>query len=93
MVAMPQYHDNGSKTRLLDYKNGNGSVPYVAPAGLPQASDLSAALDNVFYHPNVGPFVGKQLIQHLVKSNPSPAYISRVAAVPSPTTAAASVAT
>jgi uncharacterized protein (DUF1800 family) len=51
----------------------------VAPAGLPQASDLSAALDNVFYHPNVGPFVAKQLIQHLVKSNPSPAYVSRVA--------------
>jgi uncharacterized protein (DUF1800 family) len=80
MVAMPQYHDNGSKTLLPDYKNSNGSVPYVAPAGLPQASDLSAALDNVFYHPNVGPFVGRQLIQHLVKSNPSPAYISRVAA-------------
>ena len=42
--------------------------------------DLNNALDNIFNHPNVGPFVGKQLIQHLVKSNPSPAYISRVAA-------------
>jgi hypothetical protein len=34
----------------------------------------------VFNHPNLGPFLGRQLIQHLVKSNPSPAYISRVAA-------------
>lgn len=80
MVAMPQYHDNGSKTLLPDYKNGNGSAPYVAPAGLAQSADLSAALDNIFYNPNVGPFIGKQLIQHLVKSNPSPQYISRVAA-------------
>jgi hypothetical protein len=80
MVAMPQYHDNGSKTLLPDYEYNNGRVPYVAAPGLPQATDLSAALDNIFYHPNVGPFVGRQLIQHLVKSNPSPAYISRVAA-------------
>jgi len=41
---------------------------------------LNNALDNVFNHSNIGPFVGKLLIQHLVKSNPSPAYISRVAA-------------
>ena len=80
MVAMPQYHDTGSKTLLPDYEYHNGTVPYVAAAGLPQATDLSSALDNIFYHPNVGPFIGKQLIQHLVKSNPSPAYISRVAA-------------
>jgi uncharacterized protein (DUF1800 family) len=80
MVQMPQYHDNGSKTLLPDYLNGNGGSPYVAPAGLSQSADLSAALDNIFHHPNVGPFIGKQLIQHLVKSNPGPAYISRVAA-------------
>ena len=80
MVEMPQFHDSGSKTLLPDFKNGNGSAPYVAPAGLAQSADLSAALDNIFYHPNVGPFVGKQLIQHLVKSNPSPQFISRVAA-------------
>ena len=40
MVAMPQYHDNGSKTLLPDYKNGNGSAPYVAPRVSPSA-DLS----------------------------------------------------
>ena len=38
------------------------------------------ALDKLFNHPNVGPFIGKQLIQRLVTSNPSPAYVSRVAA-------------
>ena len=41
---------------------------------------MNNALDNIFNHPNVGPFVATQLIQHLVKSNPSPAYVSRVAA-------------
>ncbi|MGH9883301.1 MAG: DUF1800 domain-containing protein [Pyrinomonadaceae bacterium] len=44
-------------------------------------SDLTAALDNIFNHPNVGPFIGKQMIQHLVTSNPSPAYVERVARV------------
>jgi len=44
-------------------------------------SDLTAALDNIFNHPNVGPFLSKQLIQHLVTSNPSPAYVQRVAKV------------
>ena len=39
------------------------------------------ALDDIFNHPNVAPFIGKQLIQHLVTSNPSPAYIARVSAV------------
>jgi uncharacterized protein (DUF1800 family) len=48
--------------------------------GLSPQQDVSNALDNIFNHPNVGPFVGKILIQHLVKSNPSPAYIQRVAA-------------
>jgi uncharacterized protein (DUF1800 family) len=80
MAAMPQYHDTGSKTLLPDYEYHNGTTPYVAPAGLPQTTDLSNALDNIFYHPNVGPFIGRLLIRHLVKTNPSPAYISRVAA-------------
>lgn len=43
--------------------------------------DLNAALDNIFNHPNVGPFIAKQLIQRLVTSNPSPAYIRDVANV------------
>jgi uncharacterized protein (DUF1800 family) len=40
--------------------------------------DLKIVLDTLFNHPNVGPFIGKQLIQRLVTSNPSPAYVSRV---------------
>lgn len=42
--------------------------------------DLKIALDAVFNHANVGPFIGKGLIQHMVTSNPSPAYVGRVAA-------------
>ncbi|MFN2530698.1 MAG: DUF1800 family protein [Pyrinomonadaceae bacterium] len=44
-------------------------------------SDLTAALDNIFNHSNVGPFISKQLIQHLVMSNPSGGYVQRVATV------------
>jgi hypothetical protein len=43
--------------------------------------DLERVIDNVFYHPNVGPFISRQLIQRLVTSNPTPGYISRVASV------------
>src|SRR5262249_28094785 len=43
--------------------------------------DMLDGLNELFYHPNVGPFVGKQLIQHLVTSNPSPDYVGRIAAV------------
>jgi uncharacterized protein (DUF1800 family) len=43
-------------------------------------ADLEKVVDNVFYHPNVGPFISRQLIQRLVTSNPTPGYISRVAA-------------
>ncbi|HEY6344870.1 MAG TPA: DUF1800 family protein [Bryobacteraceae bacterium] len=71
MVPYQPEHDSGSKQLL------NG---YVSPAGITPQQDLNNALDNIFNHPNVGPFVGELLIQHLVKSNPSPAYISRVAA-------------
>jgi len=53
----------------------------VVPAGQTPEQDLDAALDTLFRHPNVGPFIGRQLIQRLVTSNPSPAYVARVAAV------------
>jgi uncharacterized protein (DUF1800 family) len=50
------------------------------PAGSTDGpGDLKKALDAIFQHPNVGPFIGRQLIQRLVTSNPSPAYVSRVA--------------
>ena len=51
------------------------------PRGRPPQQDLADALDNIFNHPNVGPFISKQLIQKLVTSNPSPQYVARVAAV------------
>lgn len=72
MVPFESNHDTTSKTLL------NGLV---LPAGQTAEQDLEAALDNIFNHPNVGPFIGKQLIQHLVGSNPSPAYVARVASV------------
>lgn len=72
MVSFDNAHDTAAKTLL------NGTT---LPAGQTAAEDLKGALDNIFQHPNVGPFVCRQLIQHLVKSNPSPAYVSRIAAV------------
>ena len=72
MVAVESQHDENPKTLL------NGTT---LPAGQTAEEDLAGALTNVFEHPNLPPFVCKQLIQHLVKSNPSPEYVSRVAAV------------
>ncbi len=70
---------SGSKT-LLNYPGV--SLPNgVLPAGGTARANLGAALDNIFHHPNLGPFLARALIQRLVTSNPSPAYIGRVAAV------------
>jgi len=52
----------------------------VVPAGSDGPARLGAALDLLFRHPNVGPFFARQMIQRLVTSNPSPAYVARVAA-------------
>jgi len=71
MLAYAAHHDLGAKQLLLGQ---------TLPAGQGAAADLEAALDNVFKHPNVGPFIGRQLIQQLVTANPSPAYVARVAA-------------
>jgi uncharacterized protein (DUF1800 family) len=51
------------------------------PANTPAAGALGIALDTIFAHPNVGPFVSRQLIQHLVASNPSAGYVTRAATV------------
>jgi len=72
MVVNETQHDTGSKTLL------NGVT---LPAGQGTAKDLADAIDNIVNDPNVGPFISKQLIQHLVTSNPSPAYVARIAAV------------
>jgi uncharacterized protein (DUF1800 family) len=70
-VGSENNHDTAQKVLL------NGQV---LPAGQNSAQDLNAAIDNIFNHPNVGPYIGKELIHHLVTSNPSPAYVGRVAA-------------
>ncbi len=72
MIPFDNHHDTGQKLLL------NGVT---LPAGGTTQSDLTAALQNIVSHPNVGPFISKQLIQHLITSNPSPAYVSRITAI------------
>jgi uncharacterized protein (DUF1800 family) len=73
MLAYPQYHSLEAKTFL-------GKTVAVQSVGDPRAS-LKEALDTLAAHPNVGPFIGRQLIQRLVTSNPSPGYVQAVAQV------------
>jgi uncharacterized protein (DUF1800 family) len=49
----------------------------IIPAGTSAQNSVKQALDKIFNHPNVGPYIGRQLIQRLVASNPSPAYVER----------------
>jgi len=70
MRMFDAFHEPGPKHLLL------GTT---VPAGQTGMQDLEAALDNLFNHPNVGPFIGTRLIQRLVTSNPSSAYVARVA--------------
>lgn len=72
MQLWPDYHDMGAKTLL------NGVV---LPAGQMGEQDLADALDNIFDHPNVAPFMAIRLIQRLTTSNPSSGYVARVAEV------------
>jgi len=51
------------------------------PPGQSGMEDVEAAIDNLFGHPNVAPFIARRLIQRLVTSNPSPAFVRRVAEV------------
>jgi uncharacterized protein (DUF1800 family) len=74
---------------MVTYLNGHETAAKVllpgasqnVPANQTALQDIQSAVHNIFMHPNVGPFIGQQLIQHLVTSNPSPAYVSRVATV------------
>lgn len=70
MKMYEDWHESGEKHLL------NG---FNIPAGQTGLEDIEDAIDNLFNHPNVGPFIGKLLIQRLVKSNPTPAYVERVA--------------
>jgi uncharacterized protein (DUF1800 family)/fibronectin type 3 domain-containing protein len=71
VVATRGFHDTLAKTFLGEN----------FPAGVDTEAELDHALDVIFNHPNVGPFVARQLIQQLVTSNPSPAYVQDIAAV------------
>lgn len=72
MRSVPSHHDTSAKT-ILD--------GVVLRANQTPEQDMKQALDTIFNHPNVGPFVCRQLIQRLVTSNPSPGYVYRVASV------------
>lgn len=69
MVAYEDHHDKDAKTFLGES----------FPAGQSAQAELNRALDILFNHPNVGPFIGKQLIMRLVTSNPSRDYVRRIA--------------
>jgi uncharacterized protein (DUF1800 family) len=72
MVMYEDHHEPGPKTLLRGF---------VIPGGQPGMQDVEDAVAHLADHPNVGPFLARRLIQRLVKSNPSPAYVARVAAV------------
>lgn len=71
MSPFPAEHDNGPKVVL-----GVG-----LPGGQGADADLEGVIDAIFAHGNVAPFVSRQLIQHLVMSNPPPDYVARISAV------------
>ena len=71
MIAMEEYHDTSEKQLF-------GGSEIIASGGTTKG-DINQALHILFMHPNTGPFVARRLIQRLVTSNPSPAYIQRVA--------------
>ena len=73
MQAYNQYHSTAQKQFL--------GVNIPASTTADTNGDIRIALDRLFTHPNLGPNFSKQLIQRLVSSNPSPQYVSRVAAV------------
>ena len=72
MMPYPEYHSTEPKTFL--------GLTIAAQSTPDPMASLNQALDHLFAHPNVGPFISKQLIQRLVTSNPSPAFVERVAA-------------
>jgi len=80
--ADPSYMTRPMKHTASRFSTGAKKVLDVT---IPETADgpaaMKQALDTLVAHPNVGPFIGRQLIQRLVASNPSPAYVQRIAAV------------
>ena len=71
MSVRESFHEDGEKSFL-------GTT---IPAGTPAVESIELALDHIFAHPNVAPFISRQLIQRFTASSPSPAYVRRVAEV------------
>ena len=80
-LPMAQRGGNHSPEAISFFQSVPGVAPVSMPANTPAATALTVALDALFNHPNNAPFISRQLIQRLVTSNPSPAYVQRVAAV------------
>jgi uncharacterized protein (DUF1800 family) len=80
MQPIEAYHDNTSDKQLLAYP-GVALPGGVLTHGGDAQTELTHALDNIFNHPNVGPFIATRLIERLVTSNPTPAYVQRVAQI------------
>lgn len=79
MKMWDEYHDCDAKV-LLNGLQVPARTPSQPDAGTAGMLDVQAAIDNLFWHTNVAPFVGKQLIQRFVTSNPSTGYVARVSA-------------
>ncbi len=71
MTLVPEYHAQDVRKELLNN--------VIVEPGTDGETAMQMALDSLFEHPNVGPFVAKHIIQRLVTSNPTPQYIARVA--------------
>ncbi len=85
LISYPTDHSQLSKTFLGATLPAYTGPQPTTPAGAAaltayQTQELDAALKVIFNHPNVGPFMALRLIQRFVTSNPSPAYVGRVAA-------------
>ncbi len=79
-LATPDFQGRALRQVPANSETGEKSfLGTVIPAGTDGVNSMRIALDALFNHANVGPFIGKQLIQRLVTSNPSPGYIARVA--------------
>ena len=83
MVRVEANHDKGKKSFLCDWTNPLLPVncATIFPANQTGDLDVAQAIATIMAHPNVGPYVSSQLIHGLVTSNPSPAYVARVASV------------
>ena len=71
MILFDWHHDKGRKVIVGGYSDSGGARAL--------EDDIEQALDAIFEHANTGPFIVRQLIQHLVTSNPTPGYVQRVA--------------